>query len=101
MEGNGYFCCFGERVAKTRSEFIKGDPEAALSGPVGCAYLGCKSSFFQAVQCYNGDYPQVLRCENRSTKHDVTWMADETGCKAHYESPMWSHLMMTIKQNLK
>ena len=67
VEGKGYFCCLGERVAQTRSEIIKGDPEAALSGPVKCAYLGWKSSFFQAVQCYNGYYPQVLRYEDRST----------------------------------
>ena len=50
VEGKGYFCCLVERVAQTRSEIIKGDPEAALSGPVICGYLGCKSSFFQAVQ---------------------------------------------------
>ena len=24
-------------------------------------------------------------------------MADETGCQAHYDSPLWSHLMMTLK----
>ena len=87
MEGKGYFCCLGKRVAQTRSEIIKGDPEAALSGLVGCGYLGCKATFFQAVQCYNEDYPQILRCKNRTTKHDVAWMEDDKGCKDHYETP--------------
>ena len=35
VEGNRYFCCLGKRVTLTRSEIIKSDPEAALSGPVG------------------------------------------------------------------
>ena len=85
VEGKGHFYCLGKKVAQTRSEIIKKDPLTALDVLVGCGYLGCKAKFFQALLCYNEDYPQIPRCENRTTKHDLAWMD-------HYESPLWSHL---------
>ena len=65
VDGKGYFCTLGERVVQTRSEILKSDPEVALSGPVGCGYLGCKATFFESLGCYNEDYPQILKCHAR------------------------------------
>ena len=28
---------------------------------------------------------------------DVHWMAEDIGCKEHADSPIWSHLLMTVK----
>ena len=99
--GKGYLCISGERVAQTRSEILKSDREAALSGPVGCCYLGCKAIFFESLGCYNGDYPQILKCPSQGTNHEVTWTAEDIGCKDHADSPIWSHLLMTVKLLLR
>ena len=84
--GKGYFFIPGERVAQTRSEILKSDPKVALSGP-----------FFESLGRYNEDYPHILKCQARGTNHDVTWMAEDIGCKEHADSPIWSHLLMTVK----
>ena len=47
VAGKGYFCILGDTPAQTRSEFVKYEPEVALSGPEGCGYLGCKARFFK------------------------------------------------------
>ena len=46
VPGKGYYCTLVERVAQTRSEILKSDPEVALSSLVECGYLGCKATFF-------------------------------------------------------
>ena len=37
-EGKGYLLCLGKKLAQSMSEVIKGDPETALDGSVGCRY---------------------------------------------------------------
>ena len=46
VDGKGYFCTLDERVAQTRSEILKSDPEVALSGPWGLAIWAVKQPFF-------------------------------------------------------
>ena len=45
VAGKGYFCILGDTPAQTRSEFVKYEPEVALTGPAGCGYFGCKARF--------------------------------------------------------
>ena len=59
----------------------------------------CNVKFFHALQYWN-DYPQILRWENRATKHNVEWQSDYTACTEHYDAPLYSHLMMTAKMYL-
>ena len=71
VPGKGYFCTVGERVAQTKSEILKSDPEVALSGPWGAAIWAVKLPFLKSLGCYNEDYPQILKCQVRGTNHDV------------------------------
>ena len=53
VSGKGIFCLLGDSLATTRAEIVKYEAEKALQGPKGCGYLGCKSSFFDSLGCYN------------------------------------------------
>ena len=45
VPGKGYFCLLGDRLAQTRSEIVKYEPEKALSGPVGLGIWAVKPRF--------------------------------------------------------
>ena len=47
--------CVGKKLAQSRSEVMKSDPETAIDGPVVCGYTGCTTKFFQALQRWNED----------------------------------------------
>ena len=55
VEGKGYMLCVGKKLAQSRSEVMKSDPETAIDGPVVCGYTGCTTKFFQALQRWNED----------------------------------------------
>ena len=57
MPGKGFFRLLGDRLAQTKSEIVKIEPEKTLEGPKGYGCLECKSTFYDSLGCYNNDYP--------------------------------------------
>ena len=55
--GIRYLLCLGKKLAQARAEVVKGEPDIALDGSVGCGYKDCNVTFFQALQRWNNDYP--------------------------------------------
>ena len=49
VPGKGFFCLLGDRLAQTRAETVKSEPEKALEGPKGCSEQGKTAETLQPV----------------------------------------------------
>ena len=67
--GASYMLFPGSKIAKARSEMVKCDPDTVLESSIGCGYIGCDRTFFQALKRWDSDYPTEVYFENTEKLH--------------------------------